>query len=353
MQPQAHILSVGVATPAVSYTQEDVLEKFKITNRRIKQLFEGTRIKKRHLSIPENIDHLDEPQALLIKRHELGCLQIGEEAISNAIQTAGIELNDISYICVVTSTGFLLPALSARLIRHMSIRPDVQRTDIVGMGCNAGLNGLNTVNNWALANPAKYALLLCVEICSALYVNNGSLRSHVVNSLFGDGAAAVVLRYDTEQVTYDSQKSTPRIHGFSSYIITEALEAMQFTWDDEAKKFSFELHHSNPYIVGKFINKPIEDILQKHQLTIQNIDHWIVHGGGRNVISAVKINLGITSHDMRHTTSVLMDYGNLSSPSFLFSYARLIEENVINKGDIGLMVTIGPGAQLETALLEW
>lgn len=347
---KAKIISVGTSTPQKHYTQTELLEKLSVEDRRIAQLFMATRIKKRHLFLPEQTEIKDESQAKLIKRHEEGALEIGESAIKKAIEQAGVEINDIDYLCVVTSTGFLLPSLSARLIKKMNFKHDTQRVDIVGMGCNAGLNGLNAVHNWTIANPNKNAILLCVEVCSALYVNNGSLRAHVVNSLFGDGAAAVLLRNDIHS---NEQTSAPIIAGFSSYIIPDAIDSMKIDWDDSAKKFSFYLHHSNPYVVGKHITKPITALLQRYQLEIQDISHWVVHGGGRNVISAVKINLGITTHDMRHTLSVLMDYGNVSSASFLFSYERLLNEKVIQPGDRGLMVTIGPGAQLETALIEW
>ena len=58
------------------------------------------------------------------------------------------------------------------------------------MGCNAGLNALNAVSGWAAANPGKLAVMVCVEVCSAAYVFDGTMRTSVVNSLFGDGAAA-------------------------------------------------------------------------------------------------------------------------------------------------------------------
>lgn len=350
MLNKTKIISVGTATPEKCYTQEALVEKFSIKERRIAQLFMSTRIKKRHLFLPDQTELTDEPQSILIKRHEQGALEIGESAIKKALQEAGLGISDIDYLCITTSTGFLLPGLSAHLIKKMNFRQDIQRLDIVGMGCNAGLNGLNAVNNWALANPNKNAILLCVEICSALYVNNGTLRAHVVNSLFGDGAAAVVLRNSAQS---NENRSTPSISGFSSYIIPDAIDSMKIDWDDSAKKFNFYLHHTNPYVVGRHIDKPVTALLQYYQLDIKDIDHWVVHGGGRNVISAVRINLGISSHDMRHTLSVLMDYGNVSSASFLFSYERLMNEKIVKKGDRGIMITIGPGAQLESALIEW
>lgn len=348
-QSLARILTVATAVPPNSYSQEDLIKRMRITDPAIIRLFNSTQIKKRHLILPEDEENLNESQEHLINKHLNGAVTIGKEAILNALKNVNLKISDIDFICVVSSTGFLLPALSAHLIKELHMRDDCQRVDIVGMGCNAGLNGLNTVRNWSQANPGKVALLLCVEICSAIYVNDNSLRAHVVNSLFGDGAAALIVKTDDDS-TYDH---CPRILDFSSLIITDAIDAMRYNWDANANKFSFYLHHNNPYIVGQYIKKPVSELLNKHKMQVPDIEHWIVHGGGRNVISSVKLNLGISTHDMRHTTSVLRDYGNVSSGSFLFSYQSLLNENVVKKDDYGVCITIGPGAQLETALLQW
>lgn len=341
------IISVATAVPPNSYTQEEIIERMNITDPGIIRLFASTRIKKRHLILPED-KSINEPQEQLIKKHLNGAIQIGSEAITNALTKANLTIKDVDYICVITSTGFLLPALSAHLIKKLGFRDNCQRVDIVGMGCNAGLNGLNIVRNWSNANPGKIALMLCVEICSAIYVNDNSLRAHVVNSLFGDGAAAVVVTTDNKEY-----KNAPKILDFTSFIITEAIDAMHYDWDSKEGKFSFYLHHNNPYVVGEYIQEPIKELLTKHNIKQPDIAHWIVHGGGRNVISAVKLNLHLSSHDLRHTTSVLVDYGNVSSSSFLFSYERLLQENVIQPEEYGICITIGPGAQLESALLKW
>jgi hypothetical protein len=56
---------------------------------------------------------------------------------------------------------------------------------------------------------------------------------------------------------------------------------------------------------------------------------------------------------MRHTIDVLRDYGNLSSGSFLFSYERLLAEGKTKPGDYGVLMTMGPGSTIETALVQW
>ena len=352
---KAKILSVGTAVPDTSYTQADLLKMLDLSDPRIARLFLTTHIKKRHLFLPNVDTKLNEPQGVLLKKHLEGGLIIGTAAITKALERANIQLDDVGFFAVVTSTGFLLPGLSARLIKHLNIHDDVHRLDIVGMGCNAGLNGLAAANNWALANPNRYALLLCVEICSGLYVNDGTLRSSVVNSLFGDGAAAAVIKASPRS----DKEMYPEIHGFTSHIVTDAIEAMHYDWNESENKFSFYLHHTNPYLVGDAISKPVDKLLKKFNLSKDEIAHWIVHTGGKNVISAVKYSLDISSHALRHTSSILKDYGNVSSGSFLFSYERLLKENsdkdntIITKGDYGVCITIGPGAQFETALLKW
>jgi len=94
----------------------------------------------------------------------------------------------------------------------MGFRDDCARLDVVGMGCNAGLNGLNPTTNWAMANPGRNALQVCIEVCSAAYVYDDTMRTAVVNSLFGDGAAAALVRCSD----LDSRAFAPEILGFES-----------------------------------------------------------------------------------------------------------------------------------------
>ena len=78
-----------------------------------------------------------------------------------------------------------------------------------------------------------------------------------------------------------------------------------------------------------------------------------MHSGGKKVVDAIKYNLGLTSHDVRHTASILKNLGNLSSGAFLFSYKELCAERIAEEGDLGVVITMGPGSSIETALLEW
>ena len=348
--PHARILSVGSANPPRSYAQRSIPDLFGVDDPRIKSLFAAGHIEKRHLYLPEPTANgpTPESQSELIEKHKRGALEMGVQAIEKALDGASLNPQDIDYFCCITTSGFLCPGLTAILMKDMGFRVDCSRADIVGMGCNAALNGLNPVSSWAQANPGKNALMACIEVNSAAYVFDESLRTAIVNSLFGDGSAAIVIR-----ATPNDSGFGPRIHGFNSHIIPPAIGAMRFDWDSDAGKWSFFLDRDIPYVVGAHAEHPVNRLLKAHNLHLRDIKHWLVHSGGKKVIDAIKYNIGLTAHDVRHTTRILREYGNISSASVLFSYESLVAEGKTRKGDWGVMMTMGPGSTIETALLRW
>jgi 3,5-dihydroxyphenylacetyl-CoA synthase len=347
---QPRIAGIGTANPKSVYTQQDVLDRYGIADQRVISIFQNSHIDQRHLLIPDVDDSgrpLDETQGQLLAKHRAHGIEMAADALRAALADAGVQLSDVGYLCCVTSTGFLTPGFSALLINELGMRLDTHRADVVGMGCNAGLNGLNAVASWAQANPARVAVMICVEVCSAAYVFDGSMRTAVVNSLFGDGAAAIVLTADP------AVRRGPRITKFASRLIPEAIEAMRYDWDDDQNKFSFYVDRDVPYVVGAHAEEVLGALLDGTGLRRTDIAHWIVHSGGKKVIDSVRVNLGLTADDLRHTSSVLRNYGNVSSGSFLFSYQLLVDEGRIAPGDHCVFMTMGPGSTIEMALLQW
>ncbi len=347
------IVGVGTAVPPRSYTQTEVLDYFGITDERVCSVFHNSAIERRFLTLPPADSHghpAVETQGELLRKHSRQGLDMGAAAISGCLEAAGRTLDEVDHLCCVSSTGLLTPGLSALLIKEMGLSHRTSRLDVVGMGCNAGLNALNAVAGWSAANPGRLALMACVEVCSAAYVVDGTMRSSVVNSLFGDGAAAVALTTDAPA---PGRGPVPRVLRFASHLIPEASDAMRYDWDDTAGKFSFFLDRDVPYVVGAHAETVIGRLLDGTGLRRGDITHWVVHSGGKKVVDSVRVNLGLTRHDVRHTMSVLRDYGNLSSGSFLFSYERLLREGAVRPGEYAVLMTMGPGSTIETALIRF
>lgn len=350
----ARIIGVGSATPPYAYTQKELLDLFGFQDPITCRVFGSPHIAKRHLILPEpnpNTGHIPRESArALIEKFHRGALEMGWEAIRSSLNDSSCRAEDIDAIVCVTSTGFMVPGLSCLFIREVGLKTSCRRIDVVGMGCNAGLNGLAALDGWARQHPGQFGLLVCCEVNSAIYCHNDTPRDGIVNSLFSDGAAAIVVRCDAGET---GSPLGPSIVDFESHMIPEEWGAMRFDWNDELGCWQFYLSKNIPYLLGVYSATPIGNLLKRNGVRLRDIDHWIFHTGGGAVIDAIKLKLGLTEHDVRHTRSVLRDFGNLSSGSFLFSYQRLLQEGAISSGEYGIMMTMGPGAQIETALLQW
>lgn len=354
----ARILGVETSHPPTAYTQQEVVGLFGVSDRRIASVFLNSAIDRRYLSLPARGADGSVPvetQGQLIRKHAEKGVEMGAQALQACLASIGASVKDVRHLCCVTTTGLLTPGFSSLLLHRLDMRRDCQRLDVVGMGCNAGLNGLNAACSWASANPGQLAVMVCIEVCSAGYVFEDTIETAVVNSLFGDGAAAVALMADPGGSAAEgaAPHGLPMVQKFASRVIPEALYAMRFHWDDGHGKFKFSLDREVPYVVGSHAPELMDTLLSGTGLRRRDISHWIIHSGGKKVIDSMRVNLNLTSHDVRHTTHVLRNYGNLSSGSFLFSLKGLREEGAARTGDWGVMITMGPGSSLEAALIQW
>lgn len=345
------ILGIGCANPPNRYTQQEVLDLFNTTDPRIKSLFLSSHIKSRHLYLPEARNGVieAETQDELIAKHKKYGLELGRQAIEKCLTPLGLTPQDIDYLCCISSTGYLCPGFSAFLIKNMGFRENCHRLDVLGMGCNAGMNGLNPTAAFAAQHPGKRALMVCIEVCSAAYVSDGRLPTAIVNSLFGDGCVAILV--SSVASAPEGSVFGPTLLDFESHIIVDAIHTMRF--DSQGGKLAFYLDRDIPYVLGQNVALPVGRLLKRNGLKRRNISHWVVHSGGRKVIDSVKYNLDLSDYDVRHTLTILKNYGNLSSGSFLFSLRELLQEGKAKPGDLGVLMAMGPGASIETGLVRW
>jgi polyketide synthase Type III len=376
------IISVASAFPPNSYSQAEVCALLGVTNPVVLRAAAAPHIHTRRLMLdaePGSTDVL--PQESLFQldaRFRRGVMTIGLEAAKSAMAKAGIAPEDVAVVVAVTSSGLALPGVSAVLIKELGVNRRAQRADLVGMGCNAGMSGLRTVSQLLASRPmGSIGLLLCCEINSALYVRNNEVGTGVVNSLFGDGAVATVVRScpavpagpaSAEPLSNASFNKSPagaptsptdrqlRMVDFESATYPDLFDDMRYDVDESSQMYNFKLSKRIPLAVSEAVVEPVTEVLARHGLKPSDVRHWVVHSGGAAVINGVVKHLGLAPDALRHTVSVLKDYGNLSSGSVLVSYQRLLEENssadgpVIRTDDCAVMIGMGPGATIEVGV---
>jgi hypothetical protein len=118
-----------------------------------------------------------ETRSELHARHLRGLSTIGLDAARRALAAASVtDVSRVSVVVAVTSTGLAMPGFSAILMERLGLSPSTLRSDIVGMGCNGGMSGLRALSMMLSgmtrfsAEPV-YGLLVCCEVCSAVYRN--------------------------------------------------------------------------------------------------------------------------------------------------------------------------------------
>ena len=71
------------------------------------------------------------------------------------------------------------------------------------------------------------------------------------------------------------------------------------------------------------------------------------------MIDNLQETMGFTDEQIRHSRCVLKNFGNMSSPTVLFVLKETMEKSNPQSGDYGVMLAMGPGLALESALLKW
>ena len=57
------------------------------------------------------------------------------------------------------------------------------------------------------------------------------------------------------------------------------------------------------------------------------IDTWILHAGGKRVLAELQSAIGLDKEAIRHSSTVLREFGNLSSPFVLFVLEAALAAN--------------------------
>lgn len=272
--------------------------------------------------------------------------QLGEAALDAALQRAGLTRVDLDALFVVSITGVASPSLDARLINRMTLRPDIKRTPIFGLGCVGGAAGLTRAADYVKAYPAQTAAMLAVEVCSLTLQHDDLSTPNLISSgLFADGAAAVIL------VGADRPCAGPAILGTRSVFYPDSEEIMG--WDISEKGFQIVLSPRLPEFIQSRLGADLDHFLADYSLARSDIGNWVIHTGGPKILEAVERALGLTDRDLRLSWDGLRRHGNISSASVLL----VLEETMMScrpaPGTLGILAAMGPGFSSEFILLRW
>ncbi len=277
-------------------------------------------------------------------------LDLARQAVSQALERAGLQACDVDQITSVSVTGVAAPSLDARLVPLLGLRPDVKRVPIFGLGCVAGAAGVARVHDYLLGHPDEVAVLVSVELCSlTLQADDTSTANLVASGLFGDGAAAVVMV--GERRARRLGLTGPQVVDTRSRFYPDTEGVMG--WDIGSGGFKIVLSPTVPDVVEKYLRDDVDAFLAEHGTDVAQVARIVAHPGGPKVLQAMARALERPDADFGYTWQLLAEEGNLSSASVLHVLERTLERHPGAAGDTGLLMAMGPGFCAELVLLRW
>lgn len=345
--PAARLCGLATAAPPFVLHQDDVTERAEAllpgldaeVLERLRPIYGNAGIATRHSCVPaewyERPHGWAEKNALFIDN----AVALLELAAREAIAQAGLEASDIDVIISVSTTGIATPSLGARLIDRLGTRRDVERLPMFGLGCAGGVLGLARAASFARARPGCTVLLVVVELCALTFRRNDTSKSNVVaTALFGDGAAAAVVRCAGDG---------PIISAAGEHTWPDSLGIMGWSVQDDGLGVVFS--RDIPTLTRTEFPSILHRFLAANGLDLADIDEFVCHPGGAKVMDALEEAFDVAPGSLTRPRATLRDYGNMSAPTVLFVLQRAQAEGRHGRF---LLSALGPGFTAAFLTLE-
>jgi predicted naringenin-chalcone synthase len=349
-----YIIGLGTAAPTQRYQQRDCWEavqkwpRFLELNPRsraiLKKVFCGDNgIEARHLVLEPLAEAFDPTPDILQARFSKHAPALAAAAARLALKNAGCQPDEIDAVIISTCTGYLCPGLTSYVSELLGLRPNVFALDLVGQGCGAALPNLRAGEAILAGGGAKRVLSICVEVCSAAFFIDDDPGVLISLCLFGDGAGAAVLAKEPLPGRRRVQWKFA-----DSRLLAAERETLRFSHKNGMLRNI--LLPQVPQVASKMAGELLADSLVAAGVKREQITGWILHTGGREVILALREKMGLSADDVRHSSAVLREFGNISSPTVYFVLERALGDTIPD--GFWWMSAFGAGFSCHGAFLE-
>jgi predicted naringenin-chalcone synthase len=348
-----HIVGLGTAVPPRSFTQAQCWEALQRARRpeitpRTRAILQGillhdNGIERRSLAL----DTLDEGFVIdpdtLHRRFVKHAPALASEAARNALREARVAPHELDAVVISTCTGYLCPGLTSYVAEALGLRQDAVHLDLVGQGCGAALPNLRTAEALVASGRCENVLCICVEVCSAAFYLDNDLGVLVSACLFGDGAGAAVV------------SARPRAHARAVEVkaaasITDPALRDALRFETRGGLLRNILTLPVPRLAAEHARRVLDTVLEAEDLPRERIAAWVMHAGGRKVLEELQDKLDLGEDDIRWSSAVLREYGNLSSPFVFFVLDAALKAST--PGGLWWMSSFGAGFSCHGTLLE-
>lgn len=274
---------------------------------------------------------------------------LGARAAEQAIERAGISKEEIDLIiCATVTPDYLCMPSTACLIASKLGLPNLMAFDI-SAACTGFVYALSIAKAFIESGMKKNVLIIGAETYTSIldYTDRGTCF------IFGDGAgAAIISATDKKEEAivdvncssdgnYDDLIKTPgggSKNPCSQQVLDEKMACIRMKGNETFK------------LAVKTLTADVKVMLEKHNLSNEDIQHFIPHQANYRIIKAVGDALGL---DDAKTVVTVDKYGNTSAASIPMAMNYAYEQGRIKAGDTVLFDAFGAGLTWGSALFPF
>lgn len=272
---------------------------------------------------------------------------MGAKAAQKAMDRAGIKAEEIDLIIVATITPDMPFPSTACLVQEKIGAYSAAAFDIEA-ACSGFVYALEIGQQFIMSRTYDTVLIVGAEKLSSII--DWEDRNTCV--LFGDGAGAVILQ------------NRPAAHGLLSVKMgADGRKAQLLSMPgggslNPASPDSIESRLHFLRMDGKEIfknavtamDRAAKEVMARCDIGIEDIKCIIPHQANKRIIDAVGQRLKARPEQVYMN---LERYGNTSSASVVIALDEVVEQGLVERGDLILMVVFGAGLTWGAAVLEW
>jgi 3-oxoacyl-[acyl-carrier-protein] synthase-3 len=325
---RAKISAVGAYVPPRLLTNAD-LEKMVATNDQ--WITERTGIRERHLAEPG-----------------VATSDLAVEAARMCLSRRGLAPTDIDAIIVATVTPDMFFPATACIVQDKLGAPHAWGFDL-SAACSGFLYALQVGAKLVESGAHTKVLVIGADVMSSIV--DYTDRSTCI--LFGDGAGAVLL----EPCTSDEIGLIDFVHeidGSGAPALNMpaggSLHPTTHATIDAKQHFVHQDGGSVYKVAVRKMAELSERVLQRNDITGEEIDCFIPHQANRRIIEATADRLGM---NLERVVINIDRYGNTTAATIPLAMNTALESGQLKKGSLVLLASFGGGYTVGATLLRW
>lgn len=327
---------------AADATQTQVLQRLGLADDEFARgVFERSGVRRRALNL--------EPEFLARNLQGRGA-EVEQQLLTQATSVVDqLDLDPGSVGTVLTSSLYSLgcPTLAHRLIEHYRLPAGTDKYHLTGVGCASAVPLLRLAVQALHADPSRQVLVVAAESMSSILTpaRPGDPRAKTIGSaIFGDGCAAALL-------SRDRAAAGPVILATRVHQVPDSLDAVALAADSHDSHL--HLDRELPERAARQLPGLVADFLRSNHLQREDVEHWMLHPGGRRIIERACEALDLHADEVDVSWRALAEHGNVGTPSIFYVLHGTIHERRPTPGEHGLALTIGPGVSVGLMLLRF